>query len=217
MITDVIQESLNQSNLSTDEFSELVIRLLGHGVITREKSKVETKLYDRFVQCEELIEDYFAPLKVRIQHDRKFCFIRIFPPGSIVSGMPDIEDTPFNGGFRVKPSQQEIATILILRVEYEKSLREGQIDEKGCVLIAMESVAISHKNLLKRPLPEVQGERLAIFQKLKQLRLIDFNLDEDISNNDSWVSIQPSITSFVSDEILSALYPIERSIRHKEP
>ena len=217
MITDVIQESLKQSNLSNDEFSELVIRLLDHGVITRDKSQIETKLYDRFVQCEELVEDYFSPLKIRIQHDRKFYFVRIYPPGSTVPGMADIDNTPFNGGFRVKPNQQEIAAILVLRVEYEKSLREGQVDEKGCVLIAMESVAISHKNLLKRPLPEVQGERIAIFKKLRQLRLIDFNLDDDISNNDSWVSIQPSITSFVGDEVLRALYPVESNIINEDP
>ena len=216
MITGVIQESLKQSNLSSDEFSELVIRLLDHGVITRDKSQVETRLYDRFIQCEELVEDYLAPLKVRIQHDRKFSFVRVFPPGSTVSGVQEIEDTPFNGGFRVKPSQQEIAAILVLRVEYEKLLREGKVDEKGCVLIAMESVAISHKNLLKRPLPEVQGERLAIFKKLRQLRLIDFNLEEDINNKDSWVSIQPSITSFVSDEVLTTLYPTEGNAIDKE-
>ena len=97
-----------------------------------------------------------------------------------------------------------------------KLLREGKVDEKGCVLIAMESVAISHKNLLKRPLPEVQGERLAIFKKLRQLRLIDFNLEEDINNKDSWVSIQPSITSFVSDEVLTTLYPTEGNAIDKE-
>ncbi len=217
MITDVIQESLKRHNLSIDVFSELVIRLLDYGVITREKSQIETKLYDRFVQCEELVEDYLAPLKVRIQHDRKFCFVRVFPPGATVPGMPDLEDTPFNGGFRVKPSQQDIAAILVLRVEYEKSLREGKVDEKGCVLIALESIAISHKNLLKRPLPEIQGERLAIFKKLRQLRLIDFKLDEDINNNDSWISIQPSITSFVNDEVLSALYPVKDNFKNEEP
>ena len=208
MITEAIEKSLAQNHLSSEEFSEVVIRLLDHGVISRDKSQIETKLYDRFIQCEAMIDDYLRPLKVRLQHDRKFHSVRVFPPGSTVPGMPDADDTPFNGGFRVKPGQQDIAAILVLRVEYEKSLREGQVDEKGCVLIAMESVAISHKNLLKRPLPEVQGERLAIFKKLRQLRLIDFNLDEDIGNNDSWVSIQPSIISFVSDDVLRALYPV---------
>lgn len=207
MIADVIHEALKLKNLTGNDFSELVIRLLDHGVITRDVSQVETKLYDRFVHCEEIIEEYLEPLKVRIQHDRKFCFVRVFPPGSTVSGMIDIDDEAFNSGFRVKPSQQDIAAILVLRVEYEKSIREGKIDEKGCVLIAMESMAISHKNLLKRPLPENQGDRLATFKRLRQLRLINFNLDEDISSNDSWISIQPSITSFVSDDVLTALYP----------
>jgi len=216
MIADAIAESLKPLNITVDEFSELVIRLLDYSVITRDKSQVEAKLYDRFVQCEALVEDYFLIMRIRLQHDIKFCFIRVFPPGATVPGMIDIDDTTFNSGFRVKPSQQDIAAILVLRVEYEKSLREGQVDEKGCVLIPLESLAISHKNLLKRPLPDSHTERLSIFKRLRQLRLIDFNIDDDLNLNDSWISIQPSITSFVSDEVLSVLYPADVSMMNKE-
>lgn len=216
MIADAIEDSLKKLNITLAEFSELIIRLLDYGVITRDKSQVETKLYDRFVQCEEIAEDYISITRVRIEHDTKFCFIRVFPPGAIVPGMIDIDDTAFNGGFRVKPSQQDIAAILVLRLEYEKSLREGQVDGKGCVLIPLESLAISHKNLLKRPLPDSQGERLAIFKRVRQLRLIDFNIDDDLNSNDSWISIQPSITSFVSAEVLSALYPADITLVDKE-
>ncbi|MFT7131056.1 MAG: hypothetical protein ACI89U_003183 [Gammaproteobacteria bacterium] len=215
MIANAIAESLKPLSITVDEFSELVIRLLDYGVITRDKSQVEAKLYDRFVQCEELVEDYFSIIRVRLQHDIKFCFIRVFPPGSTVPGMIDI-DAAFNSGFRVKPSQQDIAAILVLRVEYEKSLREGKVDEKGCVLIPLESLAISHKNLLKRPLPDNHTERLLIFRRLRQLRLIDFNIDDDLNLNDSWISIQPSITSFVGDEVLSVLYPTDVSTVDKE-
>ena len=216
MIADAIKELLKPLNITMDEFSELIIRLLDYGVITRDKSQVEAKLYDRFVQCEELVEDYFAITRVRLQHDIKFCFIRVYPPGSAVPGMIDVDDTAFNGGFRVKPSQQDIAAILVLRVEYEKSLREGQVDDKGCVLIPLEGLAISHKNLLKRPLPENHTERLGIFKRLRQLRLIDFNIDDNLNLNDSWISVQPSITSFVSDEVLSVLYPADVSPKNKE-
>ena len=216
MIADAIRESLKVLNITLDEFSELVIRLLDYGVITRDKTQVEARLYDRFVHCEELVEDYLSITRIRLQHDTKFCFIRVYPPGSTVPGMIDIDSTAFNGGFRVKPSQQDIAVVLVLRIEYEKSLREGQIDEKGCVLIPLESLAISHKNLLKRPLPDSHAERLAIFKRLRQLRLIDFNIDDDLNLNDSWISIQPSITSFVSDEVLTALYPADISVMSKE-
>ncbi len=209
MIADAIEGALKKLNVTLDEFSELIVRLLDYGVITREKSQIETKFYDRFVQCEALVEDYLSITRVRLQHDTKFCFIRVYPPGAIVPGMIDVDDTAFNNGFRVKPSQQDIAAILVLRLEYEKSLREGQVNEKGGVLIPLESLAISHKNLLKRPLPDSHGERLAIFKRLRQLRLIDFNIDDDLNSNDSWISIHPSITSFVSDEVLSTLYPAD--------
>ena len=216
MIADAINESLKTHTVTDDEFSELVIRLLDYGVITRDRSQIEARLYDRFVHCEELVEDYLSVIRVRLQHDRKFCFIRVFPPGATVPGMIDIDDTAFNYGFRVKPGQQDISTILVLRVEYEKSLREGQVDEKGCVLIPLEGLAISHKNLLKRPLPDSHGERIAIFKRLRQLRLINFNIDDDLNSNDSWISIQPSISSFVSGDVLNALYPTEKSLMDKE-
>ncbi|MFT5209247.1 MAG: hypothetical protein ACI9CE_000969 [Flavobacterium sp.] len=209
MFDDVIAEKLKELGITSNEFSELVIRMLDYGVINREESQIETRLYDRYLQVTDLVEDYLSVLKVKIQHDKKFCFIRIYPPGAVVPGLPDDEHNAFNSGFRAKPSQQEVAVILTLRVEYEKSLREGQVDDKGCVLLPVEGLAIAMKNLLKRSLPEVLGERKSIFKRLRQLRLIQFNSELEFESADSWISIQPSITSFVGDEVLSQLYPDE--------
>lgn len=209
MFTTAIKEALSTSHITENEFSELIIRLLDYGVITREESQIENILYDRYLQCAELVEDYLAVIKVRIQHDRKFCFVRIFPPGATVPGMPDEEHAAFNGGFRSRPTQQEVAVILALRVEYEKALREGMVDDKGCVMLPMESLAIALKNLLKRSLPESSVERKTIFKRIRQLRLIQFNSESELDAAESWLSIQPSITSFVSDEVLDQLYPQE--------
>ncbi len=207
MISEAIEAQLDKLNITPLEFSELVIRILDYGVITRDESQVETQLYDRYLQCSELVEDYLSIMKVILQHDRKFCFVRAYPPGAVVPGVQSEDDPPFSSGFRTKPSQQEVAVILVLRVEYEKSLREGKVDEKGRVMISLEGVSIAMKNLLKRTLPEAQGERMAIFRHLRQLRLIKFNSETDLDSEDSWISIQPSITSFVSDQVLSHLYP----------
>lgn len=206
-LLETIEEELKRVNITAGEFSELIIRLLDHGVINREESQVETQLYDRFLQCSDLVDEYLSVMKVMLLHDSKFCFIRAFPPGAVVPGMQAEEDSPFNNGLRNRPSQQDVAAILVLRVEYEKSLREGNVDEKGCVLISMESVSIVFKNLLKRDLPENQQERKSIFKHLKQLRLIKYSGDAGLDSEDSWLSIQPSITSFVSDEVLGHLYP----------
>lgn len=205
MLDDYLSEQLAPLNLTREEFSELLIRLLDYGVLSREESQTEAALYDRYLQCSGLVEDYLAVLGVRLQHDRQFAFVRLFPPGATIPGMADDDKSPFNSGFRVRPSQQEVAVILVLRTEYQKSLREGQIDEKGRAMLSLEGLAIAMNNLLKRPLPEGQVERKNLFRRLRQLRLIQFNMDEDLDTDESWLSIQPGITSFVSDEVLETL------------
>jgi hypothetical protein len=207
MIEDYLTEQLHSIDLKPHEFSEVLIRLLDYGVISRSESQVEATLYDRFVQCEALVEDYLRVIGMRCQHDRQFAFVRIYPPGAEVPGMLDDENTPFNSGFRTRPTQQEVAVILVLRAEYEKSLREGQVDEQGQVFISLEALAIAINNLLKRSLPESQVERKRLFTRLRQLRLIQFNIDEELDSDESWLSIQPSITSFVTDSALAALLP----------
>ncbi len=207
MLTNELENMLKPLNISRDEFSELLIRLLDYGMINRDESQVESNLYDRYLRCAEVVEDYLSVLRVTIQHNKKFCFIRVYPPGAIVPGMQSLDDQAFNQGFRSKPSQQEVGVIIVLRVEYEKALREGQIDEKGCVMLPMESLVIVLKNLLKRALPDSQSDRKNLFKRLKQLRLIQYSNESDLDSEDSWLSIQPVITSFVSDDVLSALYP----------
>lgn len=205
MINALLNDALEKLNVSPDAFSELLIRLLDYGVICRDESLIEEQLYDRYLQCQSLIEDYLLPLKVRIQHDKKFAFVRVYPPGSVVPGLADQEDQPFSQGFRTRPNQQEIAVILVLRAEYDKALRDGQIDENGCVLISLEALSIALNNLLKRQLPDNSVDRKQLFRRLRQLRLINFNNDEFGEGDESWLRIRPGITSFVSEAVLSAL------------
>ncbi|UTF61101.1 DUF4194 domain-containing protein [Gilvimarinus sp. DA14] len=202
---ETINEVLASSQVSKHEFSELLIRLLDYGVLSRDESQTEAQLYDRYLQCQSLVEDYLALIGVRIQHDRQFAFVRIYPPGAEIPGVADDDSSPFNSGFRVRPSQQEVAVILVLRAEYQKSLREGQVDEKGRAMLSLEGLAIAMNNLLKRSLPEALGERKQLFRRLKQLRLIQYHLEDELDNDESWLSIQPAITSFVSDEVLQSL------------
>ena len=207
MIDEFLKSKLNTLNVSLDEFSALLIRLLDYAVITREESQVEAQLYDRYLICADIVEEYLSVLNIRLLHDRKFCFIRAFPPGAQVPGLPDDDNSAFNQGLRYRPTQQEVSLILVLRVEYEKSLREGLVDDSGCVLVSFENIAFAMKNLLKRSLPEQAAERNTLFKRLRQLRLVQFNTDDDLNLDEGWMSIQPSITSFVTDEVLQSLYP----------
>jgi hypothetical protein len=202
---ELLQQKLAAKQFSADEFSELVIRLLDYGVICRDESQIEEQLYDRYLQLQELVEDYLLPLRVRIQHDKRFHFVRLFPPGAQVPGLPDDEHQPFNSGLRATLNQQEVATVLVLRAEYDKALREGQVDDQGCVMLALEALGIALKNLLGRTFPAKKTERDQLFRRLRQLRLIQTAQGFDPMQPDAWLKIRPSITSFVNDKVLQTL------------
>lgn len=201
MLTPVLQ----QEGVSTDRFSDLLLRLLDYGVLCRTDSQTEQQYYDLYVRVESIVADYFELIGVRLLHDSRFGFVRVIPPGASVPGVEDVSDTPFNGGLRARMNQQDVALVLVLRAEYDKALGEGQIDELGCVRISLEAVAIALKNLLKRTLPENITERRAAFRRLRQLRLIDYSGEEGLDSDDAWMKIRPIIISFVSADVLESL------------
>lgn len=201
-----LEQQIKNKGMAIDELSEVLVRLVDYGVLCRDESLVEQKLYDRFVRVEELIEEYLALMGMRLEHNRRFNFVRLFPPGAIVPGMQDEQhDLPFAGGMRARLTQIEVAMILVLRVEYAKQVREGKVDENGCVLVSLEAFTISFSNLLKRSLPENLTERRALFRRLRQLRLINYLQEDDLDSSEGWLRIRPAITSFVTDDALSAV------------
>jgi len=54
-------------------------------------------------------------------------------------------------------------------------------------------------------LPEKITERKRLFQRMRQLRLIEYRPDMVLESGDSWLKIHPMIVSFVSDDALQAL------------
>lgn len=205
MLKEWLSEQLKNKLVNTEEFTELLIRLLDYGVLCRDESAVEQKFYDRFLQCEELVEDYLSVLALRLDHNRRFGFVRVFPPGAQVPGLQDDDQQPFNGGMRARLNQMEVALVLVLRIEYAKQLREGRVDENGCVLVSIESLGIAFNNLLKRSLPENLTERKALLRRMRQLRLVHYQQEDDLDSGESWLRIRPAITSFVTDEALESL------------
>ena len=199
-----LSEALNARGVTQAQFSELMIRLLDHGVLCRSENKKEAELYDRYLQIPELVEDYLSVLHIRLHHERRFTSLRLFPPGAEIPGEADSEDG-FNSGLRNRLSQQEVALILVLRAEYDKSLRDGQIDEHGQATLPLEAINLASKNLLGRPLPEGRTERDALFRRMRQLRLIRSDGDNSLEDNETWLTIRPDITSLVTDTVLSQL------------
>lgn len=204
-LTDHITVQLDRENLGLSEFQELLIRLLNYGVLCRGESQTEQLLYDRFLRVEKILREYLQLMDVRVYHDSRFEYVRLYPPGSAVPGMEEARDNAYSGSLRNRLTQQEVALVLVLRAQYDKALHEGQVDEYGFVNESLEALSIAMKNLLGRALPDKVTERKRLFQRLRQLRLVQYRQDEDIDSGEAWIKIHPMIVSFVSDQVLEAM------------
>ncbi len=205
MLTDLLAQQLEAENVTVTDFKELVIRLMNYGVLCRDESQTEQQLYDRYLRIADWVDDYLALSGVRVHHDSRFGYLRLYPPASRVPGMEDEEESAFGGSLRARLGQQEVALVLVLRIQYDKALREGNVDEYGYVAESIESLSIALKNTLGRTLPETKTERRYLFQRLRQLRLIQYRQDQELDSGEAWLKIHPMIVSFVNDEALMAL------------
>ncbi len=208
-LNDYLQQRLESAAVVTGELRELLVRLLNYGILCREESQTERELYDRFLRVEEPVRELLDLFGISVHLDRRLEYLRLLPPGSQVPGMEGAAEQAFTGSLRARLSQNEVALLLVLRVQYDKALREGKLDENGLVSESFESLGIAMKNLLGRPLPDKITERKRLFQRLKQLRLIDFRQDEDIDNSESWLRIHPMIVDFVSGDVLASLNEVK--------
>lgn len=205
MLIDYLEERLAPRGVSTEEFRELLVRLLNYGVLCRNENQTERELYDRFLRIEPLIRETLHLIGIGLHHDSRFEYLRLYPPGSQMPGMEAAEDQAFGGSLRARLSQQEVALTLVLRVQYDKALREGKVDEHGYVAESMEALGIAVKNLLGRGLPDKLTERKRLFQRLRQLRLIQYRQEEDLESGEAWLRIHPMIVDFVTADALAAL------------
>ncbi len=204
-LNDFLEKRLEPSGVSLEELRELLIRLLNYGVLTRAESQTERELYDRFVRIEDIVQEVLSLYAIEPHHDRRFEYVRLYPPGSRTPGMDQAEDQAFGGSLRARLSQNEVALILVLRAQYDKAVREGRIDERGYASEPLEAVGLAMKNWLNRSLPEKATDRKRLFQRLRQLRLIEYRTEEELEQTEAWLRIHPMIVDFVSTDAIDAV------------
>ncbi len=205
MLNDYLEEQLEKTGVSLEEFRELCLRLLNYGVLCRDESQVEQQFYDRYVRTQELINAYLQVLGIRILHDQRFAYVRLYPPGASIPGVEDdAQEGAFSGGLRARLRQDEVALLLALRLLYDKALREGQVDENGVATESMEGIGLAMRNHLGRTLPEKLTDRKRAFERLRKLRLIRYGQDHNFESNEAGLKIHPMIVNFVSADVLDA-------------
>lgn len=202
-----VEDRLEASSISAEQLQELLVRLLNYGVLVREESQTERELYDRFVRIEALVAEILEMQAIQLHHDRRFEYVRLYPPGSRTPGMDSAEDGAFGGSLRSRLTQSEVAVVLVLRAQYDKAVREGKIDERGYAAESLEALGLALKRWLNRGLPERLSERREVFKRLRKLRLIDYRDDDDLDQAEAWIRIHPMIVDFVGTDAIQALLP----------
>jgi hypothetical protein len=208
-LSSYIEQRLEPSAVTLDQLQELLIRLLNYGVLVREESQTVRELYDRFVRIEELVGEVLSLYGIRLHHDRRFEYVRLYPPGSRTPGMDFAEEHAFGGSLRARLTQNEVALVLVLRAQYDKAVREGKIDERGYATEPLEAISLAMKKWLNRSLPERLLDRREVFKRLRKLRLIDYRDEDQLDQIEAWIRIHPMIVDFVSTEAIEALQSSE--------
>lgn len=204
-LQDHLERRLESAAVSYEQLRELLIRLLNYGVLVRDESQTTRELYDRFRRIETIVEESLALYGIELHHERKFEYVRLYPPGSRRPGMDHAEDEAFGGSLRARLSQHEIALILVLRAQYDKATREGKLDDRGFATEPLEAIGLAMKNWLGRSLPEKATERRSVFRRLRQLKLIEYREDDDLEQAETWIRVHPMIVDFVSNDAIDAL------------
>jgi hypothetical protein len=200
-----LEGRLEAAAVSYDQLQELLIRLLNYGVLVRDESQTTRELYDRFRRIESVVIEVLDLHGIELHHERKFEYLRLYPPGSHRPGMDHAEEQAFGGSLRARLSQHEVALILVLRAQYDKAIREGKLDDRGFATESLEAIGLAMKNWLGRSLPEKTTERRSVFKRQRQLKLIEYREDDDLDQAEAWIRVHPMIVDFVSNEAIDAL------------
>ena len=64
-IDEFIEQRLESTGITLEEFRGLLIRLVNYGVLERGESQTEQELYDRFVRVEELVGEALSAVRHR--------------------------------------------------------------------------------------------------------------------------------------------------------
>jgi hypothetical protein len=200
MWTDHLAKELENRNLGMAEFRAVLLRLLDKQVIYRHESQVEAELYDLFVR----MQAGRGSLPGYSGHDGFFQsapqFCDRLSAGQRYSGRGRRGSRPDSAA--TAHPRDEAGLMITLRLLYEEKIREGEIDEQGCVFVPLETVFTRYLSITQKEMPTAEAERRSLFNALKQLRIVAYS---DLAGAEQWIGIREIIMHFTLNGIVEAL------------
>lgn len=200
MWTDHLARELENRNLGMAEFRAVLLRLLDKQVIYRPESQVEAELYDLFIRLQDVVEQYLGIMGITVFCNPQLNFVIAYPPGSDIPGVAHGDAS--QNALQRRIHADEAGLLITLRLLYEEKIREGEIDEQGCVFVPLETVFTRYLSITKKEMPAAETERRSLFNTLKQLRLVTYT---DLIGAEQWIGIREIIMHFTLNGIQDAL------------
>jgi hypothetical protein len=204
-----IEKQLASTSVTLETFRKIATRLLANGVISYGDSTLESTLYNDAKRIEYLLDDYFVVIDCKLFHEPDFQYFCLFPPGSDIPGSTTAEeDEETDTSLRERFSQDEVASILILRLLYQQVFQEGALNEQAEAPVTLESFHTTMQTRLNRSLSSIgTTKRKEVFQKLRRRKFIRYSSNANLDNQETVLAIRPIITNFVHSDALEAIIP----------
>ena len=194
---------LAETSVPLDRFRQLVGRLYASGVLYRPWSDEESRLYDDAARVEAILADYFALAGFHLAHDRDARVFRLFPPGA-VNAESDEQSVEVTKRLRARVSREFAAALLTLRFLYGKAVQEGNVGPRDEVAITPEELAQAMASALGFTLSRSLADRQSLLRDLRMHRVVRLPEESQIASPDSFIAIQRSILSLVSEGVLES-------------
>lgn len=207
-------ESLLTRRLSTETpvsramFERIVNRLYANGILMREESDVEGRLYDDALRIEPILHDYFSLAGYRLTHNPRFMYMRLYPPAT--SAESDEAEGPRR--LRHRLSASFAAYLLALRHIYKMALDTGDVNERGEVLVMLADVQQAMSVLMNVDPPASRTQRMEIYRELRIQKIVRLPDQFEAESDDMLLAIRSPILDFVSDTQILA---VQHAIAHR--
>lgn len=200
----LLEARLADTSVTVERFRQLVGRLYATGALYRPWNEEEGRLYDDASRIEPILADYFCLAGFRLTHDRDARILRLFPPG-VAEGESAEGGQEVTKRLRARVSREFAAALLALRFLYGKAVQEGNVNAQDEVTVTVEEVAQAMAGTLGLQLPQSSAERQVLFRELRTHRILRLPEESRLGRPDSFIAIQRSILSLVSEGILESV------------
>lgn len=199
-LVETLHSRLADTSVSATRFAAIVNRLYASGILLREESSAESRLYDEAQRIESLLGDYFELAGFRLHHNQRFRYFRLYPPAQAEEG----EEGAGVRGLRHRLTKDFAAYVLGLRHLYQGAIDTGNINELAECTVPLADVTQAMRLLLRFEPPAAKSKRLTLYRELSVQKLVRLPADVQAEDDEMLLAIRPTILDFVTDSQLAS-------------